>query len=61
MWIEILITLLIVVFAGYIIYKNLRTISTGDCGCGNCSSKRKKAIKNWLYNRDLHFLNYTKT
>ena len=42
MWIEILITLMIVAFAGYIIYKNLKTTSTGNCGCGNCSTKQKK-------------------
>lgn len=42
MWVQFLITLLIVTFAGYIIYKNLKGISAGDCGCGNCGAKQKK-------------------
>ena len=41
MWIEILVTLMIVAFAGYVIYKKLKTTSTGNCGCGNCSTNQK--------------------
>lgn len=42
MWIEITITFLIIAFAGRVIYKNLNTNSTGNCGCGNCSPKHRK-------------------
>jgi len=43
MWIQICITLLIFAFVGYSIYKNLKAMSRGDCGCGNCGSKKKKS------------------
>ena len=43
MRIQIFITLLIVAFAGYIIYKNLKVMSSGDCGCENCGAKQKKS------------------
>jgi len=42
MWVQIVITILIVAFAGYIIYRNLKVISSGDCGCGNCGVRQKK-------------------
>ena len=46
MWIEMFITLLIVAFAVYILYKNLKTTSKGNCGCGKCSPKHKRIIGN---------------
>ncbi|MEG2288573.1 MAG: FeoB-associated Cys-rich membrane protein [Clostridium sp.] len=36
--IEIIITLLIVGFAGFILYKKIGT-KTGGCDCGSCTSK----------------------
>ena len=45
MWIQICITILIVAFVGYILYKNLKAMFRGDCGCGNCGSKKKRNIK----------------
>ncbi|MDB1954434.1 FeoB-associated Cys-rich membrane protein [Clostridium tertium] len=35
---EVLITLIIVAFAGYTIYKNVRKSSKGECNCGSCSN-----------------------
>jgi hypothetical protein len=40
--IEILFTVAIIGFAAYIIYKNFRKKSAGECGCGNCSKSKKK-------------------
>ena len=42
MWIQICITLLIFMFVGYIIYKNLKAMSRDDCGCGNWFKGEKK-------------------
>lgn len=44
MWIEVLIVLLIIAVAGHIIYRMLKSKSSGGCGCGNrnCFSKQKK-------------------
>ncbi|WP_298836640.1 FeoB-associated Cys-rich membrane protein [Clostridium sp.] len=41
MWVEISITLFIIAIAGHIIYHSLKSKGSGDCGCGNCSSKKK--------------------
>lgn len=42
---EILITAVIVVIAAYIIYKNVKKSSKGECNCGschkNCPSRKK--------------------
>ncbi|AYE33315.1 FeoB-associated Cys-rich membrane protein [Clostridium septicum] len=35
---EIVITVAIIGFSAYIIYKNVRKSSKGGCNCGNCSS-----------------------
>ncbi|MGV8980646.1 FeoB-associated Cys-rich membrane protein [Clostridium sp.] len=42
MWVEISITLFIIAIAGHIIYHSLKKKGSGDCGCGDCSSKQKK-------------------
>ncbi|MGG7177071.1 FeoB-associated Cys-rich membrane protein [Clostridium paraputrificum] len=34
---EIIITIGIVALAGFIIYKNIKTSSKGNCNCGTCS------------------------
>jgi FeoB-associated Cys-rich membrane protein len=36
--VEILITLIIVAFAGFTIYKTVRKSSKGGCNCGSCSN-----------------------
>ena len=41
MWVEISITLFIIAIAGHIIYHSLKSKGSGDCGCENCSSKKK--------------------
>jgi hypothetical protein len=41
MSIEIFIKLVIIAVAGYIIYNNLKTMSSGNCQGGNCSPKQK--------------------
>ncbi|WP_411682863.1 FeoB-associated Cys-rich membrane protein [Clostridium thailandense] len=38
---EIAITLIILFAAVIIIYKNIKQKSSGGCGCGKCSPKRK--------------------
>ena len=35
---EILITLVIVAFAAYIIFRTIRKSSKGGCNCGSCSN-----------------------
>lgn len=35
---EILITVLIALLASFIIYKNIKKSSKGNCNCGSCSS-----------------------
>ncbi|WP_084767034.1 FeoB-associated Cys-rich membrane protein [Clostridium nigeriense] len=48
---EILITLVIVAFAAYIIFKTLRKSSKGGCSCGSCSNhcpmyeEKEKSLK----------------
>lgn len=37
---EVAITLVIIVAAVFIIYKNIKQKSSGSCSCGNCSSKK---------------------
>lgn len=39
---EILITIGIVILAAFIIYKNIKKSSKGECNCGSCSSKCPK-------------------
>lgn len=43
--IEILITVAIIGFAIYIIYKNFRKKEPGECSCGNCSKSKRKFSK----------------
>ena len=46
---EIFITILIILIAVFIIYKNIRKSSKGYCNCGSCSShcpKNKKLDTN---------------
>ncbi|WP_207746518.1 FeoB-associated Cys-rich membrane protein [Clostridium sp. 1001271B_151109_B4] len=35
---EILITAILVIASGYIIFKNIKKSSKGNCNCGSCSS-----------------------
>ncbi|MEG0774790.1 FeoB-associated Cys-rich membrane protein [Clostridium sp.] len=39
---EILITAIIVISAGAILYRNLKRKSKGNCECGSCTSKCPK-------------------
>ncbi len=42
MTIEVIVTILLVLSAGYIFYKNIRKKSSGECGCcGGDKPKRK--------------------
>ncbi len=41
MVIEIIITIAIGIFAVATIYKKTMTIKSADCGCGNCSAKKR--------------------
>lgn len=34
---EVIITLIIVAFSAFILYKNINKSSKGDCNCGSCS------------------------
>ncbi|MGL4772341.1 MAG: FeoB-associated Cys-rich membrane protein [Clostridium sp.] len=36
---ELIITLCIVGFAGFIIYKNVKKSSSGECNCSSCHAK----------------------
>ncbi|WP_294387278.1 FeoB-associated Cys-rich membrane protein [uncultured Clostridium sp.] len=42
---EILITALLVIAAGYILFKNIKKSSKGGCNCSGCSSKCPKYKK----------------
>ncbi|EKQ54440.1 MULTISPECIES: type II secretion system protein [unclassified Clostridium] len=46
--IEILVTIVIVGFAGYVIFKSLRNSSKGkcNCGCDGCKAKKVCSDKN---------------
>lgn len=38
---EVAITMVIIAAVIFIIYKNVKSKASGDCGCGGCSSKGK--------------------
>lgn len=42
---EIFITIVIIGFAAYIIYKNFGKKEAGGCGCGNCNKSKRKFSK----------------
>ncbi|MEN8077159.1 FeoB-associated Cys-rich membrane protein [Clostridioides difficile] len=42
---EILITALLVIAAGYILFRNIKKSSKGNCNCGSCSSQCPKYKK----------------
>lgn len=35
---EIIVTALIITAAAYILYKNVKRVSSGKCSCGDCSN-----------------------
>ncbi|MDT8716335.1 FeoB-associated Cys-rich membrane protein [Clostridium sp. 19966] len=39
---EILVTVIIILLAAVIFYKNIKKSAKGQCNCGNCSSKCNK-------------------
>lgn len=43
---EILVTIIIIAVAAYIIYKNFKKSSKGQCNCGSCSSHCPKYKEN---------------
>lgn len=43
MIIEIVISVVVIGFAVYTLFGSLKKKASGDCGCGNCSSNKKKA------------------
>ncbi|MBM6820096.1 MAG: FeoB-associated Cys-rich membrane protein [Clostridium sp.] len=42
---EIFIAALLIIVAGYILFKNIKKSSKGDCNCGSCSSHCSKYKK----------------
>ena len=38
MWLEILITLILIALAAFILYKNVKKKASGGCDCGTCSA-----------------------
>ncbi|MFQ7596451.1 FeoB-associated Cys-rich membrane protein [uncultured Clostridium sp.] len=42
---EIIITAILIIASVYIIFKNIKKSSKGDCNCGNCSSSCPKYKK----------------
>ncbi|WP_394371310.1 FeoB-associated Cys-rich membrane protein [Clostridium celatum] len=44
-YLEIIITALLLVAAVYILFKNVKKSSKGNCNCGSCSSKCDKYKK----------------
>ena len=39
---EILITIIIIAFAIFILYKNIKNSSKGKCNCSNCPTSKSK-------------------
>ena len=39
MWLEILITIILVASAAFILFKNIKKKASGKCDCGSCSSR----------------------
>ena len=46
MWLEIIITLILVVSAGFMLYKNIKKKASGNCNCGSCSTHCPSYDKN---------------
>ncbi|NMM65004.1 FeoB-associated Cys-rich membrane protein [Clostridium sp. P21] len=46
MLIEILVTVILVSFAAYILYKNIKKKASGNCDCGCCSNHCSHYKKN---------------
>ncbi|MCI9302565.1 MAG: FeoB-associated Cys-rich membrane protein [Clostridium sp.] len=45
MYLEIFITALLIMAAGYIVFKNIKKSSKGNCNCTSCSSHCSKYKK----------------
>jgi hypothetical protein len=43
--IEVLFLVVVVSFAGYVLYKRFISKSSGGCGCGDCEESKGKTVK----------------